>query len=722
MVEKILSSVIVFSRKQRYVLGLICIQLAVFHEWIFVNRTFTFGDVGVYTVESQKELISYALHIYSSTFGFGEMSITASTNPFLFAYGVLGKMGIGPIWSEKIILFYPIVFGVVLASYFLIRYLTKSQLGAFMGALVYSYNVYFLITLTGSLYLSWAYAVAPLVFLTFLKVLDIPDRLHQLAFVFSSAVLGFIEFRIFYVTAWMLAIYFSLFLYFKKASIRECLRYVGYFVLPGILFILINIFWVVPLLFSGSLSSNTFFSRGLFGNEYFDIVNAFVAFHPWWTWSVPSIFVKQAAPPALFIIPLLASSLLLIPRHRQRNGVYIFSVLFLTGVFLTKQSGAPFEEMYLWLYNHLPGFNAFREASKFYIVSSLALSVLIGYYLSYAREASQKTKIWQYFLRLSLAAVAIITFLNAKTIATENIQTMFIPRDVPPEYTRLDDFLLSQKDFSRVLWMPHTNRFGLFSDTHPAVSMLMNIDTTYADFSKGDEKKLEGHLYEPFTFERFYALLDKQSIRYVVVPSNLVWDEVSSPWRNPKNFTDKLKQVSFLKKISDASLEKHDIYVYENMFYRPHIYVTKEMETIQKNIPFEKVDFQSISPTEYTIHLNNVSNPLHLNFSDTYHPDWKLRLGSFRWFDILRDEKYFLSDANHFENDAKLNSFRIDPKVVCANMNDGCVKNTDGSYTISLTLYFKPQAYFSLGLFVSVTVFFGSFLWMMYYMVKRCKK
>lgn len=50
-------------------------------------------------------------------------------------------------------------------------------------------------------------------------------------------------------------------------------------------------------------------------------------------------------------------------------------------------------------------------------------------------------------------------------------------------------------------------------------------------------------------------------------------------------------------------------------------------------------------------------------------------------------------------SDASLNTFFIDPQN-CSVYS--CKKNTDGSYDISLTLYFAPQAYTMLGLVISV--------------------
>lgn len=714
------ATLISFARKYHYILGLIGIQSVVFHDWLFSNRIFTFGDIGVYPPEAQRELFFNTQYFYTGNVDFGNVNIAASSNPFIFLYGLLGKFGINAIWSEKLLFFYPIVFGVILTSYFLIRYLTKSERGAFIGALIYSYNAYFLVTLTGALYISLAYAFVPLVFLAFLKVLDQPSMYHKFLFALLAACLGFIEFRIFYVVFLMMAVYFVFFLYFKKASFRTVLVYIRHFILPGVLFVLMNLFWIFPILFVGALMKNELFDRGLFGDGYFDIVNALTVFHPWWTWNIPSIFVKQTVAPFLFILPILVGILLF--KRLRDSRIYIFFILFLVGVFLTKQSGAPFEAIYLWLYSHMPGFNAFRESSKFFSMSSLALAVLAGYFFTKTDagiRAAYKS-LWGWLSQGAFIGLLLIVFWNAKTVVTGDIGTMFIPRDVPREYSELNDFLTEHKEYSRVLWFPHVNRFGIATNAHPAVSMLLNIDTTYGDFSKSKQKKLEDHLYDPFQVNGFNSLLDRQSIRYIVVPSNLVWDDVKSPWRDPENFIEKLDAVSFLTRVDVPAFAQNGIYVYENKNHRPHIYLTREKETLRQEIPFEKIAFQFKNPTTYSIDLKNISEPTYVNFSEKYHPDWKIRAGEFQWFDALTQKNYFFPDNIHSENDAQLNSFLIDPIYIKQNFSeDTYMVNPDGSVNLELTLYFKPQAYYFVGLLVSTAVFIVSIIFLLYSRIIR---
>jgi hypothetical protein len=56
----------------------------------------------------------------------------------------------------------------------------------------------------------------------------------------------------------------------------------------------------------------------------------------------------------------------------DENLFIVFFVLRIIGVLLTKQSSRPFDGLYEWLFLNVPGFNLFREASKFYIITALS--------------------------------------------------------------------------------------------------------------------------------------------------------------------------------------------------------------------------------------------------------------------------------------------------------------------------------------------------------------
>jgi len=140
------------------------------------------------------------------------------------------------------------------------------------------------------------------------------------------------------------------------------------------------------------------------------------------------------------------------------------------------------------------------------------------------------------------------------------------------------------------------------------------------------------------------------------------------------------------------------------------------------NVP-PKISFKKINPTKYLVRVENASQPFFLVFSESYHPGWKAyvrsgvgsresgdeivaeypKLGvkearheiSFTRGDVSYLFKKPVSKNNHFLVNGYANAWYIDPAKVD--------KDGDGEFTV--TLYFRPQSYFYLGLMISGLTF-----------------
>jgi hypothetical protein len=524
---------------------------------------------------------------------------------------------------------WPIVIFLVISSYLLIYKVTKSAIGSFIGTLVYSFNTYFLNGQTGHLTLMAAFAFAPLALLFFMKILET----RKMYFIALTAVFGFIvsfyEFRAFYMLA---AVFFLFFLYFllcqKNKSIKEILKTCLFALSPLILIGLLNSYWLLPLSKTGAITSNQFFSRGLFGN-FLNIYEAFTLFHPFWTGSKPAIFEVQHIPFFSWLIPAFVIMSLIL--NQKRKDIIFFSLVLSIGILLTKQSGPPFESLYLWLYNHIPGFNAFREASKFFFLIALAYSVLIGGFIQWLWKSKQNI-----FLKYILTfGIAFVFLWNTNPILNGKIQTLFVPREIPSDYLKIEKFINNQNTFFRTLWLPKESRWGTYSNLHPRISTVDTIGslwdplTTYNQRGVGYavEKEITDILQKPFSNN----LLDISSIKYLIIPIKDTKndDNFYVYYGNRDIFVKELKNLPYLH---EKKLNLKELKLYENLDYKPHIYLTEEKETLYKNVEFKAVSGTFISPTQYKIKITNISKPLFINFSETYHPDWKLSIGNFKWF------------------------------------------------------------------------------------------
>jgi hypothetical protein len=260
------------------------------------------------------------------------------------------------------------------------------------------------------------------------------------------------------------------------------------------------------------------------------------------------------------------------------------------------------------------------------------------------------------------------------------------------------------------LWIPTISNWSVFTNNHPKVSAVGDLDYYY-NFSQDSLKK---QLIAIFELNSTNYLLDNSSIKYIVVPIKDLGDD--NPFyyygNNRQFYIDRLDKTAYLKKINIGTDE---LTVYENKNFRPRIYSTIEKETILKNVPFSKLNYQFVNPAEYKVILPNISEPVYLNFSDTYHPDWKLRVGEFNWFQSLIQKDYYYPDKYHLESDIGLNHWKIDPKW----FKD---KGYQVGEIVPITLYFAPQAWMNLGLIISGSTFIIILGFLVYFTIKKYEK
>ena len=306
---------------------------------------------------------------------------------------------------------------------------------------------------------------------------------------------------------------------------------------------------------------------------------------------------------------------------------------------------------------------------------------------------------------------------NANSLVTGRIGTMFIPREIHSDYYRYREFINGQPEYFRVLSVPAPSKWMVYTNTHPRVSAVELMRGSWGDFAlpsmSGHPERNERKVLSPLEQGFSDRLLDVSAIRYVVVPRD-------DPANADVMFNDYGKRDVFIMHLDDLPyLSRVDagtgsVVVYENADVRPHLYLTDEPETIREDVSIRKVSYEMVSPSEYRVEISDKdlyplrpsdTSPsrggggkemegeevLYLNFAERYHPGWKIRIGAFSWWDALWDKDYFAPDEYHSENDAGLNTYRLDRSELTPD-KDGIVR---------ITLFFRPQSYLYLGLGIS---------------------
>lgn len=586
------------SKQDRlYVWLLGIIAVATHLKWLFEFKVFTSGD---WWYISLARLIDF--RHFSPIWVTDGLGSTSAVPPFYFIRfleGLTTFVGGTFMITEKIFFFLPIVIGSTFGAYIFLRQYLKPPM-AFLGTLLFAFNTAMIFNYAGALTIATAYALCPLALYLFMQYMARPKNmllLMQNAILF--ALIAAYEQRI---VLLVFAMAFGLVIFNTAFSGWKYLgnRFLSIAKLLA-LFVLLHAFWLIPYAVNAKsgVTFSDLLSRQLFVS-FSSIQNSLTLFHPFWTGGRPATFVIQHIPFFAWTLPVVAFSGFLIPKNIRDKVLdhteYLYwALIALIGMFLVKQVNDPFPTVYPWLYGHLPGSAAFREASKFYLLIAIGYAVLIprsivllkAYYDD--RLAQQKNPWHKLVFAGPVAAVAFLLILNVWPLMTGSFKTLYTPRQEPQDYQMFNKFIGGQNEFFRVLWVPTNSRWGDQSNVHPSV--------TVGQMSKGDwltqlgadpddalatlRDKSAG-LFDKQTSD---AALNSASIKYVVVPIRDTANEddfFTKYGDDRQKYIDQLNNKPYLTKVDIGT---RDLLVYENKDYKDYITASDSLQKVQSDIP-----------------------------------------------------------------------------------------------------------------------------------------
>lgn len=702
------SKIILFEiKKYKYLIIILGVSLLVCYRWISFS-IFAYSDWYFFFSDNIKELLKPSVWINPSN-SFGSISITLWKTPIYLIQGIFGALGSNSNVPEKFLVFWPIIIFGGIFSFLLIKKIIVSKIGSVIGSFIFSYNTYFLsINSQGHEYLTIAFIYTVFAFWLFIKTLEEKKIFLAVCTGMLLFIIGSYDLRALYITFILMFAYFLFFLFFlnKSSSFKKEIKTGLYVLLSVFIFLLLSMYWLLPYFKSGVIANNPILNRELFGNSYWTIMRSITLFYPFWNGGFPEWFVVHPIPIYFWIIPIFAFLGLIFNKNKK---TIFFGFIALVGILLAKQVGEPFPRLYEWLYGNFPGFNMFREASKFYFLIILGYSVLIGSFIAFICKYFNKNRLLIILKYCLIILIIIISLWNTIPVITGEIDSLYISRQIPEDYIVLKDFILTQPEYFRTFWTPTVSRWGFDSNNHPYISSAGIVQSNWPEFADPD-------IYDkPST----HKLFNIASIKYVIVPimDTKNNDDFFVYYGNDREyFINKLDKVEYLKRV-DIGQEK--LAVYENKSYKPHIYVTHEQETISKDIQFEYIDFNPVNQSTYTISFTNIKEKIYLNFSETYDLNWKLMLGGFNLLNVINNY-LVLPDSSHYENDASLNTFLIDPEYIRSNYpKESYTENIDGSIDIEMTLIFKSQIYLYLGLIISASILLLLLVYLVIYFLRN---
>lgn len=671
------------------------------HQWFSNLSMLSYGD---WIVDAPEKIIEYFNSPQSwNSNSLGGRDLGGVYWPFLVIAGLLAYLNLSPELIERILFLWPVALLTPIFMYALSFYILKSRLGAITSAIVYSFSTPLVVLSTGIFTSHMAVTITPLLLLTYFIALE----KINLRYIFLTALLAFVtgcfDFRFLYLAAWIMIIYtiFHYSIQIRKYEISINLKLILLISTLIAVFVLLNCYWL-PNLFQTSFGTGIL-NRSLFGTSFVDLTKSFFLFV--YLWSGSEIVAFQVNPIALTFLPIPIFAVLGIFLSKGDNKyILFFAIICMVGIFLTKMDHEPFSEIYSWLYSKVPGFSAFRDSTKFYFYISLGYAVLIGGFVTYY-AALPMSHYWKKVARLLLIVFVNAIFLwNALPLVTGEVKTVYIPRSTPEDYLILNNFLKYQKEFFRTLYIPRESHWGHYTNIHPkmsAVDLSNGSWESYALPGKSESRRILSMFQQSFSSN----LISYSAVKYLVVPvkDSKNDDDFFQYYGKGRNeYIRTLDKLPYLEKINIGTRE---LVIYENKYFRPHIYATSEIETLNKIYSYNKVKYECMQPTQCEVQLNNLTSSVYLNFSESFDPEWRLIVGKVSWPGPSDGD--VLPTSFHLNSEAKLNSFYVDIDYIKEHYPDRVKSNSDGSISLDMTLYFMPQKAIGMGSLIALVTLIG---------------
>lgn len=669
-----------------------CVTIVVVYRAWFGTGLLISGDVGMifHSMYGNNYLYPYSWY-WNQGAGIGGNAIALLLIYFDFAFAekIFGQIGNLP-WTiiERISYFFPfLIFGTISSLVLAKKSFPKNPF-YLLSPFIFLVNSYILMVVAGEqLWIFLSYAISPLVLYLFLQETDhVVDKEKAnlklsllIGLLYSFQVL--LDIRVAYITLFA-AFFYWLFVVAEKKSMKKVITSLVYvFLIPGVMTFLIHTFWIIPVLITNQSPLKQFGAAytSLDAVKYFSFAtfeDTISLLHPnWWE----NIFGKVGfLRPEFLFLPLLAfSSLFFVSRGKNTKiARYVIFFLFigLIGAFLAKGANDPFGGVYLWMFGHIPGFVLFRDPTKWYLLIAVSYAMLIPFTLWNMYEWIEvKTKFLITskiinFQNIFILGIACYFLFLIKPAIAGQLGGVFKTTQIPSEYSVLENFLSSQPQFFRTLWVPTIQSFGLNSKDHPAIPGQAFLETNNAFSTVRTIKTKED-------------ILKDASVKYVIVPYDSQREIFVKDRRYNETIyektVDEMKHISFLKQVNGFG----KIAVFEISNPKDHIW-SPEDGIIKR--------YKNINPTKYEIDIQQAKKGDVVVFSDSYDHGWVARVGG--------------------DSVVKITSTKFD------GFFNSFVLTKDGNYTLELN--YSPQKYVDMFLWISVGSFF-TFLALLIFLTYR---
>lgn len=497
--------------------------------------------------------------------GLGEYTApTAWSQPLHLVFGILSWLNLPMVWQTKMLLLTFFIVG-FLSIHRLLSFLQVSGFAKYVGILLYLFNTYSILLIDGGqLSIALTYAVIPLAFFQYLRVLKPIANKNYLYLISSVLLVSFLDLRYTFVIVLLILIHFFCNLFLSPSyRIQSFMGLLKIFFILGFFLFLAHSYWILPVLFSNSISLPQTYER-ISQLDFLSLASlnhAIFLQQPHW---YENIFGKLSyiniifspIPFIIFLAPMLV---------RKSSSVAFWSVVALLGIFLSKGSNEPLGEIYVWLFSNIPGFSLFRDSMKFYIFVTLSYSVLVSIVLEKISGIKPKGKYVAKLAKFSPVIVFVYIILLMSPVYLTKMTGMFSFPRFQNEYLRLANYLQQDLSFSRIFWIPTQAPLGYSDLNHPALKAPIEVDRrpfavgvrgTYEQFNFLREAQYMGQIFDVAGIGYIaYPLLD--SIRDDMHPDNI---------RYFYDFNNQIANLPWLSEV-ESSIPLYKVKEFQDRFF-----------------------------------------------------------------------------------------------------------------------------------------------------------
>ena len=652
-------------------LAVIALTLFVFRFWLTPNLMFG-GDFFFPPFLDQSEKLPAQPFAWDMQKGAG-LGGQSMTTMWIDTYSqvvpnLLLRSGLHPVIVQKIVFQIPLLLIGFLGSAMLYRTVFPLSDALWpLAPLIFLLNTYAIMVISGGqMGVALAYAVTPLVLVSFIKIIESVryQRAGITYFVLGIketitaglvlAVQVWFDLRIAYISLLALALYFVFRITYQGFYRGVRITYYVIWlmkIIPVVFLIplgiagLLHSFWVVPLIISRinpvaaqgavytSQSALQFFS-------FADFSHAIALLHANWP---ENIFGKTYfLQPEFLVLPILAyGSLLFLGKagsityyvlrikderkvqksESQNRYILFFALLGLLGAFLAKGANPPFGGVYVWLFDHIPGFVMFRDASKFYVLTAISYSVLIPYMIGAFSEWLHGKSITYNVLRIKKLKNLNTKYLILSTLfllfwaftirqaVTGQVRGLLKPKTIEQDYTVLKNLLLSDRRFERTLTVPTRQRYVYFSRDYSSIDGASLLQTNSVSA-----------ILAWFNNESSQEQLSRWAVKYVVVPT----DPDSEIFLTDRKYDASIREQVLQRLQSIPWLTEkpgfESLGVFETADRKSHFW----LEDREGNNAKMQVLVAAVNPTRYEISVGAVPEGTRLIFSEAFDSNWIL--------------------------------------------------------------------------------------------------